>query len=165
MARCAIAMVLAPALIVSGSDWDHRVSEGLECIVNRAQALEAKQQAPELVLPGEDLLNGPEALLENGWIEAQFAAPLRRFTPTRVFGNVGNHAPVENRLAVGPAVVDAVQTDNWLPTFTCDFHARVRIASMVGILQSVPIPRQGSGARLAVDLDRAHAAFKFANID
>jgi amino-acid N-acetyltransferase len=52
-----------------------------------------------------------------------------------------------------------------LPTFICDFHARVRIVSMVGILQSVPIPRHGSGARLAVDLDRAHAAFKFANIE
>ena len=41
---------------------DHRVSEGLECIVDRAQTLEAKQQAPELVLPGEDPLDGPEAV-------------------------------------------------------------------------------------------------------
>jgi EAL domain-containing protein (putative c-di-GMP-specific phosphodiesterase class I) len=34
--------------------------------VNRDQTLEAQQQAPELVLPGEDPLDGPEALLENG---------------------------------------------------------------------------------------------------
>src|ERR1700682_2143563 len=88
-----------------------RVSEGLECIVDRAQTLEAKQQAPELVLPGEDPLDGPEALLENGWIVAQFAAPLPRLSPRWIFGDVRNHVPVENRRAVGPAVVDAVQAD------------------------------------------------------
>src|SRR5258707_2712694 len=62
-----------------------------------------------LVLLGADPLDAPEALLENGRIKARFATPLRRFSSTRIFGNVGNHVPVENRLAVGPAVVDAVQ--------------------------------------------------------
>jgi len=79
-----------------------RESAGLECIVDRAQTLETQQRAPELVLSGEDPPDGPEALLENGWIEALFAAPPWRFTPTRIFGNVGNHVPVEIRLAVGP---------------------------------------------------------------
>ena len=62
-------------------------------------------------MPSPYPLNGPEALLEDSRIKALLAAPLRGFTPARIFRNVGHHAPVENGLAVGPAVVDAVQTD------------------------------------------------------
>jgi len=64
---------------------DYRVSEGLECIVDRAQKLEAKQQALELVIPGKDQLDSPEALLENAWIEAQFAV-YRAVRPINYFG-------------------------------------------------------------------------------
>ncbi|MBB5501258.1 hypothetical protein HDG37_005487 [Paraburkholderia sp. MM5384-R2] len=48
---------------------------------------------------------------EIGRVEALLATALCSLATARVFRNVGNHAPVENGLAVGPAVVDAVQTD------------------------------------------------------
>lgn len=44
-----------------------------------------------LVLSGDDPLDGPDVLLENGCIEVRFAVSLRRFASARVFGNVGIH--------------------------------------------------------------------------
>jgi hypothetical protein len=52
------------------SEIDHRVGEGLERVVQPADALEAQQQPAELVLPGKYPLDRPEALLEDGRLEA-----------------------------------------------------------------------------------------------
>ena len=41
---------------------DHRVRQSLEGVVHEAQAIESKQQASELVFPGEDPSNGLESL-------------------------------------------------------------------------------------------------------
>jgi hypothetical protein len=71
-----------------------------------------RSQAAKFIFPGEHPLNGAKALFKDRRIEAALATVLRRFASTRVLGNVGNHAAIENRLAVGPSVVDAVQTDD-----------------------------------------------------
>ncbi|SIO72611.1 Transposase DDE domain-containing protein [Burkholderia sp. GAS332] len=54
-----------------------------------ADALESEHLAAGLVFPGEDALDGAEALLEEGLIEALLATTLGRLTSTRIFGNVG----------------------------------------------------------------------------
>src|SRR5258708_8689526 len=73
---------------------DHRIGQGLECVVHAAEAIEAKQQAPEFVLPAEDPLDGVEPLFEDRWDEQRFAATLRCFAPTRVRIHVWDHASV-----------------------------------------------------------------------
>ena len=65
-------------------------------------AFEAQQQTAELIFPGKDAFDGPEALLEDRRIKALLAAPLRCFSPTRVLGDVRGHAAIEDRLAVVP---------------------------------------------------------------
>lgn len=45
---------------------DHRIGQGFECVVQSADVLEAQQQAPELVFPGEYALNGAKAFFEFG---------------------------------------------------------------------------------------------------
>src|SRR5260370_40165641 len=64
------------------------------------------------VFPGEDALDGAEALIENGRIEQRLATMLRGCAATRIGVDVGLHGAIENGLAVGPAVVDAIQTDD-----------------------------------------------------
>ncbi len=44
------------------AEIDHGVGESLEGIVQSADAFETKQQPAELVFPGKDAFNGPEAL-------------------------------------------------------------------------------------------------------
>src|SRR3984885_3379820 len=57
-------------------------------------------------------LDRPEALFEDGRLEDRLAAPLGLLAAARIGVNVGNHAAVEDRLAVGPAVVDTIKTDD-----------------------------------------------------
>ena len=89
---------------------DHRVGGRLESVVHVTDALKAQQQTAELVFLGEDKFDGPGALLEDRRIEAPLAATLWVFSTTRVLGDVRRHAAIEDRLAVVPAVVDAIQT-------------------------------------------------------
>jgi hypothetical protein len=64
------------------------------------------------VFPGKDALSGPEALLEDGGINAPLATPLRYLVPTRILGDVGGgHAAIEDCTAVAPTVVDTIQAD------------------------------------------------------
>ncbi len=88
---------------------DHRVGKRLQRVVYLTDALEAKQQTPKLVFLGEHALVSAKALLEDGRIEVPLTASLWCFTATPVFGNIGTHVQVENKLTIGPAVVDAVQ--------------------------------------------------------
>ena len=74
-------------------------------------ALETKQQTAKLVFPGKEALNSPEALFEDGRIEALPATALRGIAPTRILREVRRHAAIEDCLAVGAAIVDAVQAD------------------------------------------------------
>ena len=80
---------------------DHRVGEGLECVVQPADALEAQQQPAEFVFPGKYPLNRPEALLEDGRLENRLVAPLGLRSAARIGVDVGNHAAVEDRASVG----------------------------------------------------------------
>src|SRR5260370_39580451 len=57
-------------------------------------------------------VTGAEALVENGGVEQRLATALRGFAATRVGVDVGRHAAIEDGLAVGPAIVDAIQTDD-----------------------------------------------------
>ena len=74
-------------------------------------AFEAQQQTAELIFPGEDAFDGPEALLEDRRIKALLATAFRCFAPTLVLGDARGHAAIEDRLAVVPAIVDAIQTE------------------------------------------------------
>ena len=94
---------------------DHRIGQRLERVVHLTDVFEAQQQTAKLILPGEDALNGPEALVEDGRVKAILAVPLRGFAPARIVCNIGHHAAVEDGLVVGPAVVDAVQADDRPP--------------------------------------------------
>ena len=85
---------------------DHCVSEGLERVMHPADAFEAQQEPAELVLPGKYSLDRPKALFEDGWLEDRLAAPLRLLSAARIGVDVGNHAAIEDGLAVSPAVVD-----------------------------------------------------------
>ena len=63
---------------------DHRVGDGVECVVPFADALETKQQSLELIFPAEDPLNGVESLLENGGINHWFGSALWRLSAARM---------------------------------------------------------------------------------
>jgi hypothetical protein len=90
---------------------DHRVGERLERVVHVADAFEAQQQTAKLVLPGKDAFDGSEALLEDRRVKVLLAPAFRRFAPARVLGDVRGHAAIEDRAAVGPAIVDPIQAD------------------------------------------------------
>ena len=90
---------------------DHRVGDGVECVVPFADALETKQQSLELVFPAEDPLNGVESLLENGGINHWFGSALWRLSAARMGVDVGRHPAVENGFAIDSAIVGAIQTD------------------------------------------------------
>src|ERR1700686_5539816 len=94
---------------------DHRVGKRLEGVVHGTDALEAQQQAAKFVLPGEHALDGTESLIENGRVEQRLATALRGAPAPRIGVDVGRHASIEDRLAVGPAVVHAIQTDDGAP--------------------------------------------------
>ncbi len=91
---------------------DHRVGQGFERVVQYADPIEAQQQATELVFPGEDPLDGAKAFFEEGGIEQWLAAEPGCFPATRIGVDVGRHAAIEDSLAVGPAVVDAIEADD-----------------------------------------------------
>jgi hypothetical protein len=48
---------------------DHRVGQGLEGVMQMAEALEPKEQPAKLIFPAEHPLDGIEAFLENGGVE------------------------------------------------------------------------------------------------
>jgi len=77
-----------------------------------AQSFEPQQQTPELILPSEHALDGVEPLFENGGVEDRLAAPLGGFSSAWIRVDVRNHAAIENRFAIYPAIVDAIQADN-----------------------------------------------------
>jgi hypothetical protein len=55
---------------------DHRIGKDLECVAQLTETFKAQQQAPELVFPGEQPLDGTEPLVEDGRIEPGLAASL-----------------------------------------------------------------------------------------
>src|ERR1700733_2792755 len=89
---------------------DHRIGERLERVMQPADALKAHLQSAELVLPGKHPLDSPEALFEDGRLEDRLAASLRLLAAPRIGVDVGNHAAIEDRFAVGSAVVDTIKT-------------------------------------------------------
>jgi hypothetical protein len=57
--------------------------------VHVTDAFEAQQQTTELIFPGKDAFDGPEALLEDRRIKVLLAAPLRFFRPRGFSGMFG----------------------------------------------------------------------------
>ena len=80
--------------------------------MQRTDAFEAQQQAPEFIFPGKHALDGAETLFEDGGIEQRLAAMPECFPGARIGVDVGRHASIEYGLAVLPAIVDAVETDD-----------------------------------------------------
>src|ERR1700682_3929197 len=76
------------------------------------EALEAKQQTAELILPTRHALNGIKAFLEYVSIEQRFPAAFGKFPASRIGIDIRHHAAAEDRLPVPPAIVTAVQADN-----------------------------------------------------
>src|SRR3984893_8137129 len=76
------------------------------------EPLEPEQQAAELILPTKHALNCIEAFLEYCSIEQWFPATFDEFPASGIGIDVGNHAAVEDRLPVPPAIVNAIQADD-----------------------------------------------------
>ena len=64
---------------------DHRIGKGLEGVVQLAEAIKAKQQAPELVFPSKHPLDRLKALLKDRRIKAACGLAWVAFCP-RIFG-------------------------------------------------------------------------------
>lgn len=64
---------------------------------------EAQQQTEVLIFRGNDALDSPEALVEDGRIKELLATVRRCFAATRVLRNVRRYATIENPTAVGAA--------------------------------------------------------------
>src|SRR5271166_635138 len=77
-----------------------------------AETLESEKQAAELILPTKHALDGIEAFLEYVSIEQRLPATFGEFPASGIGIDIGNHAAVEDRLPVLPAIVGAVQADN-----------------------------------------------------
>jgi hypothetical protein len=91
---------------------DRGIGKGLECVVQLTETSKAQQQAPELVFPSKHPLDPLKSFLKYRRIEQRLAASFRLLSITHIRVDIGNHAAIENGLAVGPAVVDAIQADN-----------------------------------------------------
>ncbi|MFC6522988.1 hypothetical protein ACFQAT_27850 [Undibacterium arcticum] len=68
---------------------DHRIGQGFKGVVQLAEALEPKQQAPELVFPGEHPLDCVEPLFKNVGIEERLASALGLLSAARVGVDIG----------------------------------------------------------------------------
>lgn len=71
--------------------------------------LETKQQALELIFPGEQPLDGAKALGEDSRIEQRLASSLGLLSSARIWVDVGHHAAVENGFAVRRTIVHAIE--------------------------------------------------------
>ena len=91
---------------------DHRIGQDFKCVVQLAEAIEPKQQSPELIFPAEHPLDGVEPLFENGGVEERLAASLGGFSTAGIGVDVGDHPAIENGFAVNPAIVDPIQADD-----------------------------------------------------
>lgn len=72
---------------------DHRVGQGLECIVDVADDLIANQHTTKLVLPSEHAFDGAKAFLEDGRAEHALGSAPGGLPATRVLIDVGGTMP------------------------------------------------------------------------
>jgi hypothetical protein len=91
---------------------DHRIGQGLECVVELTEAIKTKQQSPELVFPSKHAFNRREAFLKYRQFKEPLAASLGLLSTTRIRVDVGDHAAIENGLALRAAIIDAIETDD-----------------------------------------------------
>ena len=61
----------APAVV---PEIDHRIGEGLECVVQLTEAIKAKQQPPKLVFPSKHSFNRVKSLVKNSRLKERLAA-------------------------------------------------------------------------------------------
>jgi hypothetical protein len=85
------------------------IGKDLEWVAQLAEAIEAEQQAPALVLPSEHSFHCMK--FEYSGLKQWLAAPLGSLPAPEIRVDVENHAAVENGLAVRPAIVDTIETD------------------------------------------------------
>ena len=81
---------------------DHRIGKRLEGVMDLAETIKAKQEPPELVFPGKHPLDRLKSFLKYRWIKERLAASFRLLATAQIRVDVGDHAAIENRLAVGP---------------------------------------------------------------
>ena len=79
---------------------DHRICQGFECVVQLTEAIEPKQQAPELVFPAKHTLDSMEPLFENGRVEKRFSASLGGFSTAGIRVDIWDH-PACDRASPG----------------------------------------------------------------
>ena len=91
---------------------DHRVGQRLERVMQFTDAIEAIEQTPKLVFPGEDPLDRIEAFGKDLWVEEGLAAALGGLSRPGIRIDVGDHAAIENGFPILPAIIDTVQADN-----------------------------------------------------
>ena len=73
--------------------------------MHSADALEAQQQSAKLVLPGEHALDRAEPFAKDVRVEPTLSATLGLLATPAVLGDVGDQSAIEDRLAIGVAVV------------------------------------------------------------
>ncbi|MFD2274463.1 hypothetical protein ACFS07_34600 [Undibacterium arcticum] len=76
------------------------------------EALEAMQQAPKLIFPGEHAFDGVEPFFKKMAGSKNGLRPRFDFSAAWVGVDVGGHAAIENRFAVAAAIIGAIQTDD-----------------------------------------------------
>ena len=85
---------------------DHRVRQGLERIVQLADAIEAIEQAPAFVLPGKHPFNGVEAFFKNGRNKDRLATSPGSFPASRIGIDIRHHAAIKNGFSILSAIID-----------------------------------------------------------
>ena len=101
-----------PLALAEMPQINHRICQAFQGVVQLTDPLEAQQQAPKFIFPGEHALDGAKPFLKNICIENRLASPLRSVSPTRICRNIWNHTAIENRFPVGAAIVDPIQADD-----------------------------------------------------
>ena len=87
---------------------DHRIGKGLECVVQPAETIKAKQELPEFVFSSKHPADRPKSFLKYRRVKQRLAASLGLLSATHIRVNVGDHAAIEYGFAVGPTVVGAI---------------------------------------------------------
>ncbi len=75
----------------------------------KANVLKAEQEPLKLVFPGKHTLNGKEAFFKDILTIEPFSTPLCMLSVPCVFFDVGDHARIKKKLAIGPAIVPGIK--------------------------------------------------------
>lgn len=91
---------------------DHCIGQCLERVMQLTEAFKTKQQSPELVFPSKHPFDRPKPFFKYRRVEQHLAASFGLLSTTYIRVDVGDHTAIKNGFAIGPAIIDAIQTDD-----------------------------------------------------